>query len=171
MNVAVQIFGLIAITMWLVGTQSKNKKEILLTQMISSIFYCLQYICLKAYTGALTDLVTIIRNIVFYFEEKHNKEISKISLIIFMIIIILVGTISFENIYCLLIIFASILYLIAVWVKNFQLTRVLCIISAMGWLSYNYLVGAYVNCIGNSLEIILLIIAMIRYRGTNNEEI
>lgn len=169
--ITVQVLGLMAVTTWLMGTQAKNKKEILLAQIISSIFYFLQYLCLKAYTGALTDFITIVRSIVFYFEEKHNKVISKKSLIIFMAVIVLIGIITFDNINCLLIIFASLAYLIALWIKNFQVTRILCMFGAMGWLIYNYLVGAYVNCIGNTLEIILLIIAMIRYRKTKNEEI
>ena len=87
MEFLIQFLGLLAIISWLIGTQSKSKKGILLTQIISSTFYCVQYIFLKAYTGALIDIITIIRNILFYFEERKNKNISKKFLIIFAIII------------------------------------------------------------------------------------
>lgn len=171
MNFLIQFLGFLAITSWLIGTQAKNKKGILFSQIVSSTFYCIQYIFLKAYTGAIIDVITIFRNILFYFEEKKNKNMPKKFLIIFAIIIILTSIFSSNNIFCILIIIASLLYLFALWIKNLFHTRLLCIIAAICWCIYNFLVGAYINCFGNILEIILLIIAIFRYKENNNEEV
>ena len=48
----------------------KNRKKILILFILYSIFYGLHYLLLNAITGFLMNLVSIIRNIIFYKQKR-----------------------------------------------------------------------------------------------------
>lgn len=164
MKLIAQIIGVIAICLWLISLQCKKKKDILIFQTVASLFYSLQYILLFAFSAALIDFTSAIRNIVFYFEEKKNNKISKSTLIIFITIAILIGTLTFYSWFSILPIIATLIYIYSLWQDNLKLTRYIFLLSDFIWLIHNLFAGAYVCVIGNILQIIFGIVAIIRFR-------
>lgn len=164
MKLIAQIIGIIAICLWLISLQCKKKKDILVFQIIASLFYSLQYFCLFAFSAGLIDFTSAIRNIVFYFEEKKKNKISKLTLVIFITLAIFIGTLTFYSWVSLLPIIASLIYIYGLWQDNLKVTRITLILSDIIWLIHNFFVGAYVCCIGNVLQIIFGIVALVRFR-------
>ena len=164
MYVLANILGIFAIVTWTLSIQYKERKNILIFQIVANIFYSIQYFLLAAFTAGATNTLSIFRCLVFYYEEKTKGKISNVSLIIFSIIIMLVGVLTYENFINLIPVCGGILYMYSIWQNDLNLTRYLFIIAAILIAYYNFKVGAIILFCGNVFDIISGIIAILRFR-------
>jgi len=164
MFILANTIGVFAIIIWVLSIQNKNKKEILIYQIVANILYGLQYFLLNAYSASIMDFISGFRCLSFYSEEKKHGKISNYSLLFFTILTIILGIFTYNGAISLLPIIASLIYMYSLWQNNLNTTRYLFIITGFVWLCYNINVGAYINIIGNSFEIISGIISIIRFR-------
>ena len=132
----------------------KKRKKILILFIFYSILYGIHYLLLGALTGFLMNIVSIIRNIIFYINEKKNKE-NKISfLIILFIIIISFGIFSYKDLFSIISISASLMSTYSIWQKNIRLYRLIAIIVSICFIIYAIHINSLFAII---TEIILLI--------------
>lgn len=174
MNIVAQVIGLFAILSYTISPQQKNKKRVLIFNLISSILYSLQYLLLNAFSAVITNTVGAVKNYIFYLYEKNKKDVPKNLFWIFMLIILALGMFTYNNIYSLIPILTSVLSLYAVWQNNLKVFRVIVIISSISWIIYNLIVGAYIGIIGNIFQLVSAIIAIVRFdilKGRKNEDI
>lgn len=95
----------------------KEKNKILLVGSFATLLSAVSYFLLQAYTGIAMCLVAIIRNIWF------SKSKSKKSLIIIYLITLLLSVFSYQNVFSILNIFATIIYTYSLWqesTKNYK---------------------------------------------------
>jgi len=164
MYILASVIGVLAIITWIISIQNKDKKGILIYQIVANVLYGSQYFLLGAYSASLMNLISCLRCLVFYFEDKKQGKISNFSLILFTFIILLLGIITYNGLISILPIIAGLLYMYSIWQNNLTTTRYLFIINALIWLCYNFTIGAHVNIIGNIFEILSGIISIIRFR-------
>lgn len=158
-----QILSLIAVIIFIISVSAPTKKQILLLQAISNMFYSASYFLLNLTTTALTNGVSAIRCLVFYKYTRNNKEIPFIYLIIFISIVLILGIISYQGLASLVPIIITIIYFISTYIKKEKYTRIAFIICAIIWLIYNYKFSAYIAMIGNAFEIITGFISLHKY--------
>lgn len=162
--VVAQIVGILAIIVFSLSPQQKTKVRVLIFQLTSSILYALQYLFLGAYSAVATNTIGAAKNWIFYKYANKNKEIPIILLIIYIIIIIIVisGILTYTNIFSIFPIFLSILYAYGTWQSNLKIYRAISVFGALCWIIYNFSVAAYVSAIGNIIQLISAIVAVIR---------
>ena len=165
MYVLAGIIGFFAIIAWSLSIQNKDRENILIYQIAANAFYSIQYFLLGAVTAGLTNLLSIFRCLTFYFEEKIRGKISLISFIIFSLLILLIGVITYESLISLIPVLCGILYIYSIWQKNLNLTRYIFIFAAVLLTYYNFKVGAIVLFFGNITDILSGIISIIRFRS------
>jgi len=102
--------------------QLKEKNKILFLGIFATLLSALSYFLLQAYTGIAMCFVAIIRNIWF------NKSKSKKSLIIIYLITLLLSIFSYQNIFSILNIFATIIYTYSLWQESTKKYKLLGII-------------------------------------------
>lgn len=100
----------------------KEKNKILLLGSCATILSAVSYFLLQAYTGIAMCLVAIIRNIWF------SKSKSKKSLIIIYLITILLSVFSYQNIFSILNILATIIYTYSLWQESTKKYKLLGIL-------------------------------------------
>lgn len=162
MNILAQIIGILAIIAFAISPQQKNKKGVLIFQLLSSVLYALQYLLLNAFSAVVTNIVGAIKCYVFYLYEKKGKKIPKYIFLIFMVLVLIFGIFSFTNIYSIIPIFVSVTMLYSTWQSNLKIYRIIMVITTALWLVYNCIVGAYVGAIGNTFQLISGITAIVR---------
>lgn len=81
MYILSQIFVIIAMIFLGLSFYTNDKKKVLLFCILYCIFYALQYFILNAYTGAIITVISILRNILFYINNKKKKNNINIDLI------------------------------------------------------------------------------------------
>lgn len=113
MYIASQILETIAFFIVLIGYHLKTKKNIFKTMCIANIFNIFHYLLLNAYSGCVTKIIALIRNLFIIEKEKNKKYSSNIYLGLFIICYIVLSIVTYKDIYSLLPFAAAIIYLIA----------------------------------------------------------
>ena len=163
MKTLTYIFGFAALLVWISSVQAKDKKNILLLQALANLFYALYYYLLDYPSTALMNMISVMRCLVFAKSTQLKKQPHVIFLIIFILFIIIDGTLYTKSILDFLPLIATILYTISGWVKSTNTLRYTYIICACIFSYYNYNAGAYIPLIGNIGELISGTISIIRF--------
>ena len=158
------IFGIIGLIYSAVAYHKKEKKDILKLLIIANSLSLIQYMFLQAYTGCITIIISIIRNIIALKKRDKNENII---LAIFIILYIVMGIITYNSIFSILPIIASIIYVIGIWNGNENIIRKTGLINMYLWLIYSISTFAVAGAIQN---IILIISTHIAIRN-NREEV
>ena len=165
MVILAQVLASLAILFWVISILLKNKKNILLMQVIANGIYGIEYLLLGAFSAASMNFLSFLRLLVYYFYALLNIKMPKWILFVFIALVLLFGIITYDGLISLLPIIITVLYTYAFWQNNLNVARIIYIVAAIIWIYYNYEVGAYVGIIGNALEIITGLISLIKYRG------
>lgn len=163
MNVLAQFLGIIGLILLIISTQNNKKKLILLFEIFSNIFYGLQYVVLNLLSAGIMSLISLIKCIIYYNFNKNNHKIPKYILIIFIIIISSTLLFTYNGIFSVLPIFATILYTYGTWIENLKLFRFIVVIVAIIWILFNFYIGAYVAFIGSIFQLLSGCVAMYRF--------
>lgn len=158
---AILMYVLLASTYYL-----KNRRAVLIINILSMIAQAISFICLKAYTGLAMDVVAIIRNVVFMIDEKKNGKSEKntkkdiIILASLYVITILLSVFTYNGIPSLFSVLGTFLYTYSVWQKNTNTYKLLGIPTSMSWIAYNVYIKSIFGCI---LESIILLCSGVGY--------
>ena len=164
MNIIANLFGFLALTIWISSVQVKEKKNILLLQSLANLFYACQYFIFGLTVTGLMNTVSTVRCLLFAKEAKNNKQPDLFYLLIFILILMLFGALYSHTFLDVIPLTATILYTISGWVKSNTFLRYTYIFCAGLFFYYNFTVGAYIPLIGNIGEILSGAIALFRYK-------
>jgi hypothetical protein len=143
----------------------KTKENLLLMQVVSNIFATTQYaLTATALTGAVQNILGVIRGIVFYFFKKRDLNPNKIVLVIFEIAIILGTIFTWENIMSSLPLIGMTANLYGQWQNDMKIVRICAVISAVLWSVYAFYTGVYTAMLTEILKIVSSLIGLWRYR-------
>lgn len=132
-----QVLVIIAMILLAITFFIKNKALILVLSGTACLLYAIQYLLIGAYTGMALDLVAAVRAVWFFICENKSKTTRFVSLIIVAVILVVLGFITFSNLFDLLIICAAVVYTYSLWQKNIIVYRYLALSSNASWLIYN----------------------------------
>lgn len=158
------IFGFVAIIFWLFSIQRKKKKDILFFQLIANMLYAVQYFIIGTFSAASMNTISSFKSFMFYKYECKGKEIPKLLLCVFLILVIVFGVITWNGTISLIPILITCFYTISSWCKDSKYIRIVFLIAAFFWIYFNVTVGAYIAVIGNTLEVLSGIISLIRFK-------
>ena len=167
--IASQILVLFAFISIGISYLMDEKKYILFLAMIYCVFYALQYLLLGAYTGTLIVTVSLIRNLIFYINDKKHKKNNIFVLFSLIIIAIIFGLLSYVNIYCIFPIIASILSTYSLWQENIKLYKYIAILVSVCYIIYAISVPSISAVIMEAILLILEIIGIIKYIKNKGE--
>lgn len=159
-----QIIGFIVLGITVISIQFKTKEKILICQIIANILVSIQYFLLNALTGGVVAVINVIRCLIFYYYKKKDKKPSVTFLSIFIVIAIVSGILTWQNVFSIIPIIVTIVFTYGLWQDNVKITRICTAITAGNWTIYNVIVKAYAGALQYLAECISAIIAMIRNR-------
>lgn len=157
-----QIFGLLGALAMLISNWQKTRNKVLSLLILDSICYFMQYILLGAITGAFTNVVGLIRTIIFKYKDKYEILQSNIILFIILSIYLLVGILTYDGIISLLPVIAAMIYTAVLWQDNVRIIRIGTFIMILSCFIYNIAVAAYTGAIVEGILLISSILAIIK---------
>lgn len=157
-----QICGIIALILTVISVQFKTKEKIVMCMIFANLVVAIQYFLLNAITGGVISILNTIRCIVFYYYKKKDKKPSIMVLLIFEIIAIISGIISWQNIWSLIPILVTVIYTYGLWQDNVNIIRITTGIAGLGWAIYNIIVMAYVGAIQEIAQLVSSIISLVK---------
>lgn len=152
-----QLLGLFYALFLFFSILGKNTKQILLMQTISFLFKSFHYYLLGGISGFVTSFISMLRNIVFY-RIKENYILT----IIFILIYLIIGIVTYNSFYSLLPVIATIVYTLIINYDNPKYLRLGMLFTSITWLIYNIYIISYSGIIIQIIMIITNIFAIIK---------
>lgn len=147
-EVLAQITALIGWLLLIYSYYKEDIQDLLFIQIISSIFYCLNYFFLGAYSGLIVCFIELIKTIGYYKTDKDNL-IFLYSLPLYVVIAVF----DYNSIYSLLPIIGSIIDGFSL-TKNKNIATIGSIISNILWVIYDIIILAYACAITDGILVI-----------------
>lgn len=145
------LFGLLCGVFCTASTFGKDNKQMMRLQCLDCSCGIISCIILRGYSGAITQSVSLVRNILVY-----KEKCSRIVQVILLTVILVLGII-FNNrgILGLLPIIASIEYTIVIMkTTNIKLINLSLLVNNILWLMYDFIIQNYLNMILSTIIII-----------------
>lgn len=162
MQILIRALGIIGLVLSFIPFQFKRHKHIVLCKMLSSCVFSVQYFLMGAYTGAWLDLVSALRNYLFY--KFVDRKLSTLPVTMaFSLLIVVLGIGSWGGWLSLLPIIAKLLSTVSYGMKNERMLRFIALPSCILWIVYNLMVGGYEAAIGDFLAFVSIIIAIYQF--------
>lgn len=161
-----QILGICALITVCIGYFLKDKSKFLISQVIGNFFYSSAFLVVEAYVGGVIVLISLIRCIYLYYAEKYNFKYTKHFLSIFIVLFIILGIVFWDNPYDFIPMITGTIFTIGYSLKNLQLTRHILILPNVMLVIYNILCKTYTNAILDTIEVIVIITAIIKFNKT-----
>ena len=141
----------------------KKKEEIIYVHSVEKALSVVSNIVLNGITGAITNAIGFVRNLLCYKDKLKTKEK------IIIIVATLVFSLQYNNlgIVGLLPIFATVLYTLFMDTKNIIKFKILAISTTIMWLIYNAYIMAYTSVVIQIFQIVANIIAVWRINKEN----
>ena len=148
--------------------QAKNRKTVLFLNCLVQVCFSIAYVFLKAWSGLAMCAVALTRNIIFMIDENKNgkrESINKLDIIVLVslfIISIISAIPTYEGIWSLLPVAATILYTYAVCQKNMKIYKMLGIPMEILYLGYSIYIKSILGIIAEIVILVSCIIGNIR---------
>lgn len=191
MDIFIQIIGFVAMFFSIISVQFNKHFSIMFFKALSSFIFAIQYFFLGAFTAITMEIVGVIRNFVFAYNVKKNKK-NFWWIIIFTIITVVAGVITLyfswddtlkilsryttnkngliaiSLIFSAITIIAKVLSTIGYGFANPHYIRMVNLPSFSLWILHNLVFMSFAAALSDSLSIISIIIAEVRFRKTKN---
>lgn len=162
MVVLAQVFGLLSLLFMSLSYISKDKEAYLKKQIVANVLYGLQYLCLFALSGFITSVISSIKTILFHNEHKKKGSISLCLLLVFEVLYLISGILSYNGFISLIPVIISIIYTWASWQPNLKITCIVGIVVGLMWVTYNASVGAYIAIFSGVIESVSSAIGLVK---------
>ena len=144
----------------------KNKKDILSIQTLQYLVYTISNIILGGFTGAITDLISIVRNILSY-KEKLTKRIITLIIIISIILTLMFNNLGLIGLFPL---FGNIIYILFINTTDEFKFKILILITMLFWLVYDITIKSYTSAVFDLVSIMACLISAFHMYTTNKKE-
>ncbi len=162
MDILIQIIGFLGLALSIVAFQFKKHKRIVLCKMASELTFAIQYIFLGAWTGAVLDFISVIRNLLFCKLVEKNRSTTPV-IIGFGLFVIATGIFTYDGIFSLMPIGSKLLTTVSYGMKNEKWLRLITLPSCILWIIYNVAVGSIAAVLTDSITLISLLIAIYKF--------
>lgn len=146
-----------------VSMQFKNMKPILISQCITNGLAALSMALMGGLSGATTCFVAIAHTLYIYMYRSKDKEPPLASTIIALVIYIACAVASYTKPIDLLIIPASITFILSIIQKRPSVYRIIIFANSLLYAIYNLALGVYPSVLTYIIMMVSNIIAMIRH--------
>ena len=165
--IIIQVIGAVAFTLLSISYYKKEKEKILFYQILAYIVFTIHYYMLGGLTGAMCNLLGLISLVIIYLFDKFkcNKDNKKLLIYSIIPFLIVISLITFENIYSLFPILASVIAIASFVSDNENKIRQMGIIVNFCWLVYAIVYKSYISIFFEIFTFIATVVAFMRNRG------
>ena len=160
----IQIIGFIGVFFFMMSYQVKSNKMLFVMQITGCFVFCVQLGMLGAYSGCLSLVVLVVRNIMLTRYEQWEWVRWKGWAIIFSLIIVVLTIITWDGPVSLLPCIGGISGTLACWTNNAKIIRINNLfINSPCCLIYDVIFASWGGVINEAISIISIIVSIIRF--------
>ncbi len=163
----VQAIGFLGVALFIVSYQIRSNRALFLCQLMGCIVFCVQFFLMGAYTGAISLIVNIARNLLLIKSNDWKWAKSQVTLAA-IILLLLVMTICTWAGWISILPFVSVAVTsIGYWTQNAQKIRLSQLFGSPCTLLYDILVHTWGGAVCEAITILSIIISIVRFGWRN----
>jgi hypothetical protein len=159
-----QILSILGMILTILSFQMKTKKQILMLQTVGTCFFLVSFFLLGSLSAVYLNVVFLVRNVVFYFEDKLKWVRGKACLFVLLIAVIVAGAFGMRTAWDVLPMIGALFGTVAAGMKNENTFRLLKLGDSPCWLIYNFSVPSVGGIVCEMFNIVSIIVGIVRYR-------
>ena len=166
-ELAIQAIGFVGVAFFIASYQIKSNKALFMCQMIGCIIFCVQFFILGAYTGAISLIINIIRNLLLV-KRKDWKWVDRRSTMLVILALLAAMTIyTWDGAISLLPFISVAVTTIGYWSNNAQKIRLSQFFGSPCTLLYDVLIRSWGGVLSETITLVSIIISVIRFGCKN----
>lgn len=166
-ELAIQAIGFVGVAFFIASYQIKSNKALFLCQMIGCGIFCVQFFIMGAYTGAVSLIINIIRNLLLV-KRKEWKWVDRKSTMLVILALLTAMTIyTWDGIISLLPFIMVAVTTVGYWTNNAQKIRLSQFIGSPCVLLYDVLIRSWGGVLNETITLLSIIISVIRFGWKN----
>lgn len=166
----IQFVGAIAYAILSLSYFRKQKDKILLMEIFAYAIFAVHYYLLNGVTGAICNLIGMFALLTIFLFDKYKIDDRKISALLFVIALLIVNIITYQNIFSIFPLVASSIVIISFLTNNENYIRAVGLISALCWLIYAVVYKSYISILFEAITLIFTFIAYIKNKIVLNKK-
>lgn len=170
MFIVAQFFGVLVIVANVLSMQMKSKKQIIFMFILANLFSSINFILLESYSGAIICSFAIIQTLINKIFENREQKVPKLVILVYIVISIILGAITFNGFIDIIPIICSILYTMSIIQDNEKNIRKISLVNILLWIFYDIVCKAYTAAISDLFMTISTLIGMYRLDYRKNDK-
>ena len=158
-----QVVGVLVTIGVIINLQLKNKKHMFVMSIMTNLLSALNIYLLGGGSGVIICIVAIFQLFVSLWHDKKGTEIRLFEKIIFLILYVGAGVLTFNKPIDILCIVAAVFYMVAMFQKKEQNIRLFLLGNMTSWVIYHGILGS-TAIFAQIAGITSSLIALFRYR-------
>lgn len=166
-ELTIQAIGFVGVAFFIASYQIKSNKALFLCQMIGCIIFCVQFFIMGAYTGAVSLIINIIRNLLLVKRKDWKWVDRKATMLVILALLTAMTIYTWDGVISLLPFIAVSVTTIGYWSNNAQKIRLSQFIGSPCTLLYDVLIRSWGGVMTESITLVSIIISVIRFGWKN----
>ena len=171
MEIAAQVFGILAFIVSVISFQLKTYRQILYAQTLCAVLFVIHFLLLAwsghadAMTGAALNGVCAVRDVVLLLTEKQRtQKMTSVLAVVFSVIVAVIGILTWSSPVSLLFIIAMVLNTVALSIPEPNTVRIFIMISAPFACAYDILTRSIGWTVNETVSFLSALTAYLRCR-------
>lgn len=167
----IQGVGFLGVALFIISYQIRSNHALFLCQLIGCIVFCVQFFLMGAYTGAISLIINIARNLLLLKSNDWKWAKSRATLAAIVALLLVMTVYTWAG-WISILPFASVTVTsIGYWTQNAQKIRLSQLFGSPCTLLYDMLVRSWGGAVSEAITILSIIVSIIRFGwGTLGEE-
>lgn len=163
----IQGIGFLGVALFIISYQIRSNRALFLCQLMGCIVFCVQFFLMGAYTGAISLIVNIARNLLLLKSDDWKWAKSRAALAVIILLLLVMTVYTWAGIISLLPFASVAVTSIGYWTQNAQKIRLSQLFGSPCTLLYDALVHTWGGVICEAITILSIIISIIRFGWTS----
>ena len=166
-ELAIQAIGFVGVAFFIASYQIKSNRALFLCQMIGCLIFCIQFFIMGAYTGAVSLIINIIRNLLLLKIKDWKWVGSKVTMCVILAMLVAMTVYTWDGAISLLPLASVGATTIGYWTNNAQKIRLSQFIGSPCVLVYDILIRSWGGVLSETITLVSIIVSVIRFGWKN----
>lgn len=142
MDIVIEIIGLIAFFITVLGILFKQKEKVMLFFTIYFLLMLVTYFLKAEYAGSALVFIGLLRSLTYYFYSKKNLKANIYVVILFEIALLLTFVLTYTNFVSIIVMINFMIITFTAWQDNMTIFRISCAVISPFMIFFNFFINA-----------------------------
>lgn len=163
----IQGIGFVGAALFILSYQIRSSRALFLCQLVGCVLFCTQFFLMGAYTGALSLIINIARNLLLLKAKDWRWAGSRAALVVILVLLSGMTAYTWAGWISLLPFVSAAVTSVGYWTRNAQKIRLSQLAGAPCTLVYDLLIGSWGGALSESFALASILVSIFRFGWKN----